>query len=119
MLKLKDLSFGKEEFYIIFDGLNRPKIWDVFYKIIKWCDSYTTFHLSTLEINKDYVHYFLSVNTFITDVKWIYVSINKPKHRIDYEDKQIKIFKEMIVSKFKKAKPVFEKELPNGFKEDG
>ena len=102
----------KEEFYIIFDGLNRPQVWDVFYKIIRWCDSYTTFHLTTLEINKDLVHYFLGLHRFINDVEWIYVSIRKPKHRLKYENEQIKIFKEMIIKKFKKSKPMFKKTLP-------
>lgn len=117
VVNLKDLSYEKEEFYILFDGLRNPKIWDVFYKIIKWCDSYTTFHLSTIELNKNYVHYFLGVGTFLTDVRWIYVAIRKPKHRLDYENKQIKIFKDMILRKFKINRPYFNKELPKKYQE--
>jgi hypothetical protein len=112
MIKENKLSFITEEFYIIFKSNKEPKIWDIFHSIVKWCDSYTNFGLNTLDINKELVHYFLAPCNSYQDVKWIYVSINKPKHRINYEERQIKIFKEMIIKEFNDAKPIFKKKLP-------
>jgi len=113
---MKKLSFEREEFYIVFE--ESPKVWEIFYKITKWCDSYVNFHLNTLEINKNWVHYFLGIHKFLEDVKWIYVAINKPLHRIKGEEEQIKLFKEFIKRKFKKSKPTFVKELPKRFKDE-
>jgi hypothetical protein len=97
-----------EKFKIVFNSITDAPDFKVMNGFVSWCDSYVRHFILHFEFLKDCTNYsvfFVRDKQLQEYISEIQVYIRKPSHRLEWEDKKIKEFKDFVLKKFKKAKP--------------
>lgn len=111
------LELIDEKFEIEFEWSYEVPDFKLISTLVRWCDSYTRNGILVFHFLKDctcYAVYLTRDKQLPEYIKSMFIYIRKPKHRLDWEDKKIKEFKEFILTKFKKANPkILKQEIRN------
>jgi len=114
---MEKLELIDEKFEIEFEWSYEVPDFKLIATLVRWCDSYIRNNILTFNFLKDCTNYLVLLTRdkeMPQYIKSVFVYIRKPKHRLDWEDKKIKEFKEFILTKFKKANPkILKKEVRN------
>jgi len=107
-MKKSKIQLIDERFKIVFNSITNAPDFKVISSFVNWCDSYVRWFILYFEFLKDYTNYSVffvrdkELQGYISEIR---VYIRKPSHRLEWEDKKIREFKDFVLKKFKKAKP--------------
>lgn len=105
---MKDFELIDEKFEIEFEWSYEVPDFKIISSFVRWCDSYTRKNILTFHFLKDCTNYLVLLKRderMPQYIKSVFIYIRKPSHRLDWENKKIKEFKDWICKKFRKANP--------------
>ena len=107
---MENIELIEEKFEIEFGFASAVADFKLMSEIVKWCDSYVRNSILIFEMLRNFTdfHLFLERDKELPEyIRRIKVYIRKVKDR-KMDDDNIAVFKDFILTKFKKAKPIIQ-----------